>query len=58
MSGLVFLPLPLEELEVARRALECRETAGPGAPTLNAPPAIQRGDRGGRTDEPSQEKGA
>ena len=58
LRGLVSLPLPLEELEVARRALEGGETARPCAAALNASSAIHRSDRGRRADEPSQKEGS
>jgi hypothetical protein len=58
LSGLVSLPLLLEKLEIAGRTLESGETARSDTATLNAPPAIQRGDRGRRADEPSQKEGA
>ncbi len=55
---LVPITLVLEELEVARRALEGREAARAAAPLLRASPPVDRRDRGGRADEPSQEEGA
>lgn len=55
---MVSISLALEELEVTGRALEGGEAPRAPATTLGAPAAIERRDRRGRADEPSQEKGA
>ena len=57
-GGATFVALVLEQLEVARSALECGQPARSAPSALRAPAAVQRGSRRGRPDEPSQEKGS
>jgi len=54
--GLLPFALVLEQLEVARRALEGREAARPPAPSLDAPAPVERRRDRGRPDEPAEEE--